>query len=260
MMKQKALYNAKDFPFSPPVFIKFPPQERKIKKKIDPNKKKEIDENIKNEIIITPRFEVWYEDSIYYLWFEYLRRSKKYWFACKKNGVGMEKLYADFGDVFKDSFDEWFATDLGEITRGKYLFGYKMARPTFEVFNAEQFGRLDLNDYFVVAINKLANKKKTLKQVGRIWDSKEVNKKVNLKTVLYLPNSNTHNINSLKEYLKIYDAKLLGLKHWECVAKARGLKFDTVIKEDREYFNIIASKALKKAKKLIALTEQGQFI
>jgi hypothetical protein len=44
------------------------------------------------------------------------------------------------------------------------------------------------------------------------------------------------------------------------VAKARNLKFDEVVKDDREYFNIIASKALKKAKKLIALTEQGQFI
>jgi hypothetical protein len=64
----------------------------------------------------------------------------------------------------------------------------------------------------------------------------------------------------LKEYLKIYDAKLLGLKHWECVASARGLDFDKVKKHEREYFNIIASKALKKAKRLIALTEQGQFI
>ena len=52
----------------------------------------------------------------------------------------------------------------------------------------------------------------------------------------------------------------MGLKHWESVATARGLEFDTVIKEDREYFNIIASKALKKAKALIKLTEQGQFI
>jgi hypothetical protein len=235
MVKKKALYNSKYFPFSPPVFAKLP-------------------EEIMN------RFGVWFNQSIYYYWFEYLRRSKKYEFACKKNGVGMEKLYADFGDVFKDSFDEWFATDIGGVARGIYLFAYKMAQPTFEVSNTEQFGRLDLNDYFVVAINKLANKKKTLQQVGRIWDSKWVNKKVNLKTVLYLPNSNTHNINSLKEYLRIHDAKLLGFKHWECVASARRLKFDAVIKEDREYFNVIASKALKKAKKLIALTEQGQFI
>ena len=235
MVKKKVLYNPKYFPFSPPVFAKLPEK-------------------------IMKRYGVWFNQSIYYYWFEYLRRSKKYEFTCKNKGAGMEKLYADFGDVFKDSFDEWFATDIGGVARGIYLFAYKMAQPTLEVSNAEQFGRLDLNDYFVAAINKLANKKKTLEQVGRIWDSKWVNKKVNLKTVLYLPNSNTHNINSLKEYLKIHDAKLLGLKHWECVASARRLKFDVVIKEDREYFNVIASKALKKAKALIKLTEQGQFI
>ena len=172
----------------------------------------------------------------------------------------MEKLYADFGDVFKVTFDEWFATDIGKEVRGVHLFAYKIAKAAFEVTNAAELRNLNLNDYFVVAINKLANKKKTLQQVGRIWNGKAVNKKVNLKTVLYLPKSNTHNINSLKEYLKIYDAKLLGLKHWECVATARGLDFDKVPKHEREYFNTVASKALKKAKALIKLTEQGQFI
>ena len=231
--KKRVYYKPKNFPFSPPNFApRFAKNPKLVKQ----------------------------EDCIYYLWFEYLRRSSKYFVACKNGGKGMEELYADFGDVFKDSFDEWFATDMGGVVRGVYLFAYKMAQPTFEVSNTEQFGRLDLNDYFVVAINKLANKKKTLEQVGRIWDSKAVNKKVNLKTVLYLPNSNTHNINSLKEYLKIYDAKLLGLKHWECVATARGLDFDKVPKHEREYFNTVASKALKKAKALIKLTEQGQFI
>ena len=44
------------------------------------------------------------------------------------------------------------------------------------------------------------------------------------------------------------------------MATARNLKFDEVEKDDWVYFNIIASKALKKAKALIKLTEQGQFI
>ena len=39
-------------------------------------------------------------DSIYYLWFEYLKRSEKYKTACANNGKGMKRLYADFGDVF----------------------------------------------------------------------------------------------------------------------------------------------------------------
>jgi hypothetical protein len=172
----------------------------------------------------------------------------------------MEKLYADFGDVFKDTFDEWFSDEVSGVVRGEYLFAYPHVTALREITNDKQFGVVDLQKYFIFAIDKFANKKKTLKILRDIWKSKVTTNKVGFKRARYIPRSNTHNIHSLKEYLKIYDAKLLGLKHWECVAKARGLKFDTVIKEDREYFNIVASKALKKAKKLIALTEQGQFI
>jgi len=172
----------------------------------------------------------------------------------------MEELYADFGDVFKDTFDEWFSDEISGVVRGEYLFAYPHVTALREITSDEQFGVVDLQKYFVFAIDKFADKKKTLEMLKHIWKSKVTTNKVGFKRARYLPRSNTHNIHSLKEYLKIYDAKLLGLKHWECVAKARGLKFDTVIKEDREYFNIVASKALKKAKKLIALTEQGQFI
>ncbi len=172
----------------------------------------------------------------------------------------MEELYADFGDVFKDTFDEWFSAEVSGVVRGEYLFAYPHVTALREITSDKQFGVVDLQKYFVFAIDKFADKKKTLKMLKDIWKSKVTTNKVGFKRARYLPKSNTHNINSLKEYLKIYDAKLLGLKHWECVATARGLEFDTVIKEDREYFNIIASKALKKAKALIKLTEQGQFI
>jgi hypothetical protein len=232
--KKRVFYKPENFPFSPPYFC----HPKYIK---DPKLVKQ-------------------EDCIYYLWFEYLRRSNKYFAACKNRGKGMEELYADFGDVFKDTFDEWFSAEVSGVVRGEYLFAYPHVTALREITSDEQFGVVDLQEYFVFAIDKFADKKKTLEMLKNIWKSKVTTNKVGFKRARYLPRSNTHNIHSLKEYLKIYDAKLLGLKHWECVAKARGLKFDTVIKEDREYFNIIASKALKKAKKLIALTEQGQFI
>ena len=172
----------------------------------------------------------------------------------------MEELYADFGDVFKDTFDEWFSDEISGVVRGEYLFAYPHVTALREITNDKQFGVVDLQKYFVFVIDKFANKKNTLKILSDIWKSKVTTNKVGFKRARYIPRSNTHNIHSLKEYLKIYDAKLLGLKHWECVATARGLDFDKVPKHDREYFNVIASKALKKAKKLIALTEQGQFI
>ena len=232
--KKRVYYKPKNFPFSPPYFC----HPKYIK---DPKLVKQ-------------------EDCIYYLWFEYLRRSSKYFAACKNGGKGMEELYADFGDVFKDTFDEWFSDEISGVVRGEYLFAYPHVTALREITNDKQFGVVDLQKYFVFVIDKFANKKNTLKILSDIWKSKVTTNKVGFKRARYIPRSNTHNIHSLKEYLKIYDAKLLGLKHWECVASARRLKFDAVIKEDREYFNVIASKALKKAKKLIALTEQGQFI
>jgi len=232
--KKRVYYKPKNFPFSPPYFC----HPKYIK---DPKLVKQ-------------------EDCIYYLWFEYLRRSSKYFAACKNGGKGMEELYADFGDVFKDTFDEWFSDEISGVVRGEYLFAYPHVTALREITNDKQFGVVDLKKYFVFAIDKFADKKKTLKMLKDIWKSKVTTNKVGFKRARYIPRSNTHNIHSLKEYLRIHDAKLLGLKHWECVASARRLKFDAVIKEDREYFNVIASKALKKAKKLIALTEQGQFI
>ena len=232
--KKRVYYKPKNFPFSPPYFC----HPKYIK---DPKLVKQ-------------------EDCIYYLWFEYLRRSSKYFAACKNGGKGMEELYADFGDVFKDTFDEWFSDEISGVVRGEYLFAYPHVTALREITNDKQFGVVDLKKYFVFVIDKFANKKKTLKMLKDIWKSKVTTNKVGFKRARYIPRSNTHNIHSLKEYLKIYDAKLLGLKHWESVATARGLEFEKVKKHEREYFNIIASKALKKAKKLIALTEQGQFI
>ena len=50
--------------------------------------------------------------SIYYLWFEYLKRSEKYKTACANNGKGMKKLYKDFGNVLEyegvEGFWRWW--------------------------------------------------------------------------------------------------------------------------------------------------------
>ena len=63
----------------------------------------------------------WATDSIYYLWFEYLKRSEKYKKACANNGKGMTKLYKDFGNIFEYEGVEGFWRWWNE--RGQYLFG-----------------------------------------------------------------------------------------------------------------------------------------
>jgi len=52
-------------------------------------------------------------DSVYYWWYRTLHLSEKYSAACKANGKGLSKIYADFGDVFsyrpdQQGFKKWW--------------------------------------------------------------------------------------------------------------------------------------------------------
>ena len=65
-----------------------------------------------------------YEGCIYYYWYEYLKLSTKYKTACENNGKGMRRIYQNFGNVFEMNFWEWWETkdDYGH-DRGARLFG-----------------------------------------------------------------------------------------------------------------------------------------
>ena len=87
-------------------------------------------------------------DSIYYLWFEYLKRSEKYKTACANNGKGMTKLYKDFGNIFEYEGVEGFWSWWNE--RGQYLFGIEATQEIVEFDNADEVVGYD--DYKLVAI------------------------------------------------------------------------------------------------------------
>lgn len=66
-----------------------------------------------------------WEDTIYYLWWAYLRRNEEYLKTCEANGAGkLSSIYEDFGDVRGDSFKQWW----NEGERGATLF----SNPTSE--------------------------------------------------------------------------------------------------------------------------------
>ena len=61
----------------------------------------------------------WWEDSVYYFWWEFLRRHDGYKKTCENGGKGKyAKLYADFGNVHGVSFKEWWSKG----DRGARLF------------------------------------------------------------------------------------------------------------------------------------------
>src|ERR1700676_4105430 len=57
--------------------------------------------------------------SVYYLWWEFLRRHEGYRKTCEQGGNGQyARLYADFGDIHASDFKGWWRTG----DRGASLF------------------------------------------------------------------------------------------------------------------------------------------
>src|SRR5579862_8349459 len=60
------------------------------------------------------------DNSLYYYWFQFLRRHEGYRKTCEAGGVGeFSGLYEDFGDVHAVTFQKWWSMD----ERGAKLFG-----------------------------------------------------------------------------------------------------------------------------------------
>ncbi len=70
-----------------------------------------------------------WRNTVYYWWWEYLKRNAEYIECCESGGKGkLAKLYADFGDVRGDDFKAWWTFKIDGVDRGAYLF----AEPSVE--------------------------------------------------------------------------------------------------------------------------------
>lgn len=172
--------------------------------------------------------------SIYYLWFEYLRRSEKYKKACANNGKGMKKLYEDFGDVFKfktdnngnteadDFYKKWWDKD----NRGARLFGIRAIDELKEFASVEDVLSLqnDIDDYEIVVLPKSLPKTIMRKRVGELITALQ-SKDVDRGKAKYEVVSDRVDVESLRNCLDVYD--LMSTKEHTAVevyAKVFGIK------------------------------------
>ena len=147
-------------------------------------------------------------DSIYYLWFEYLKRSEKYKAACANNGKGMKKLYKDFGDVFEyegvEGFWGWWRE------RGQYLFGIEATQEIIEFDSADEV--VGYEDYKLVAIPKNLTATTIKKRLNKLVDGmKDELKPAVEQTGKYSIAQTKVDVESLKTCLMAYDLKQQGL-------------------------------------------------
>ena len=151
--------------------------------------------------------EAW-QNSVYYWWWEYLRRSEAYKRCCKQNGKGnLAALYNEFGDVFAyETADFWtcWTEKVNEYeTRGEYLFAEQVARK-MEVRDEAVFD--DLEDALIVKIPLEVRTTHLVRNFRRMLNDyeqrvKQARKKSRARYKVWAKVSN----NTLYKTLKVYD-------------------------------------------------------
>lgn len=176
--------------------------------------------------------------SVYYWWFEYLRRNTKYRKACKGKKVNKEvtKVFNDFGNIFDFcSFDFtkpetqfssalefwkwWSNTAEFRNAKGAFLFSYEPAEiePTFLEYNDVRLYKDEINndDVKLIAISSCHSKSELRKKITKLL-SKEFEQTQPLKREgKHAPNYNITgevNIDVLKRDLLLWDARNRGVK------------------------------------------------
>ena len=80
-----------------------------------------------------PKSSSHWKKSVYYWWFEYLRRNEQYKLTCENNGSGdCEELFKLFWDVTSTDFKKWWTKD----NRGVTLFAEPLKR-SISLINSE---------------------------------------------------------------------------------------------------------------------------
>lgn len=145
-----------------------------------------------------------YKISVYYYWWQYLRRSKLYKRTCENNGKGkLAKLYADFGNVWDDKGNE-LDTFWHWWTNHSYLFCEPTNRKLEEVsvWNTETS-----EDEMVIRVPLEMRSAFLVKQFRRLLTSnKQRVEKAREKSRALYPVQSKVPLKSLHQHLLVYDA------------------------------------------------------
>jgi hypothetical protein len=148
-----------------------------------------------------------WRDSIYYLWYEYLKRNEPYKKYCEtgKGSKDIKALYEDFGDVHSIYFQKWFRTI------GQDLFCEQPDLNRIEIIEDASQLETDSPNILNLAIPINKNAEWLEKQYKKILKQRRAEKGVDLRgavdsTARYPVELRNPNIDSLKKALIIYDA------------------------------------------------------
>jgi len=148
-----------------------------------------------------------FKDSVYFLWFEFLKRSEKYRLCCERGGEGdLSDIYADFGDIYNVDFKTWWQKD----SRGARLFAEESGTDSMRIIRGED--ELNLSeDVLNVCIpldysSKFIHTKLRKMLVAAGHTGKKGEKFNKISTAKYKVVGRV-DVNSLKKMLAVFDAR-----------------------------------------------------
>lgn len=221
---------------------------------------------------------IWWENSVYYLWWEFLRRHGGYKRCCENGGKGQyAKLYVDFGDVHGVSFRQWWTA----ADRGARLFSEPPLPTSLHVIKPSQAEGLseavERGSLLLIAVPINLRKRFITQKFNKIL-SKFNRRKRGQRTLkesrALFPIATQFNIHSLKQILDVHDLRASdkNLRLWEIgqrlklnvgqqltAAQLASDKWDPDVVSKKNILAITASKKLKLAKKIIDGAGRGVF-
>jgi hypothetical protein len=191
---------------------------------------------------------VYYENSIYYFWFEFLKRNKKFIEICKSKGSLNKYFYEDFRDIRQKSFKQWWNEKYKGTIRGIYLFAYQNPFTDIEeIVSINEINSINLNEFTILAIPKNIEKNYALKKVRGLINKD--NKRF-INKARYEFKSKTFKVKSLRNYLEFLRLKDKGYKNWQAIALIFNKKIENIESSYKISFNQIANKWSRAIKKI----------
>jgi hypothetical protein len=213
----------------------------------------------------------WWESSVYYLWWEFLRRHEGYKKTCESGGKGkFAKLYEDFGNVDGVTFKDWWT----EGGRGARLFSEPPLPNSVMVVDPTDIDALSESwksgDVLVVAIPLALPKRFIIRKFSallRKHHTRRRGQRTFRESQALYPIAAQFNRHSLKKILDTYELNQRepDLTLWEIAQKlAIGTKLTTKdtpaeVVHKKSVLSTSASKKLALARRIIDGVGRGVF-
>lgn len=208
-----------------------------------------------------------YKDSVFYWWFEFLKKSESYKQQCERGEGG--SVYQDFGNIFNVEFLDWWNSDDREM-----IFLPGTSTGVFLVENVKELKEALSENWLVVKIDPKCSRKTISYWLDDMLFSKQPEVRGHedggiTEQPKYKPFAHT-DVKALKKTMAIYEQYLLEPKplhkiHDKIQGRKDIRKFKTndEIKKDaattRGIKTTTISRYLRQAKKIIENVEHGVF-